>query len=191
MFGGALLALAQRDLKRMLAFSTIDDMGYLLLGVLVGTRLGLTGAMIGALSHALFKVLLFGALGVAEKGSGGPVTLDSRALSSRFPVSGAAFIVGALGIVGVPPFFGFVGRWRLYLTGVEYGGLGLVLAMAAATGLALFYYVRAIHQVWLGQPQEKLTDTTGEPKIAAILLVVLIVAALLLGLFPGFIFGQV
>ena len=99
--------------------------------------------------------------------------------------------MGALGIVGVPPFFGFVDRWRLYLTGVEYGGLGLGLAMAAATGLALFYYVRAIHRIWLGQPQEKIMDTTGEPKVAAILLVVLIVAGILLGLFPGFIFGQV
>ena len=63
--------------------------------------------------------------------------------------------------------------------------------MAAATGLALFYYVRAIHRVWFGQPQEKITDTAGEPKIAVILLVVLIIAGILLGLFPGFIFGQV
>jgi multicomponent Na+:H+ antiporter subunit D len=191
MFGGALLALAQRDLKRMLAFSTIDDMGYLLLGVLVGSRLGLTGAMFGALSHALFKVLLFGSLGIAEKGSGIPVTLDSRGLASRFPVSGAAFIVGALGMIGVPPFFGFVGRWRLYLTGIEYGGPALVLAMAAATGLSIFYYVRAIHRVWLGQPQGNVMVAVSEPGIAAILLVLLIAAALLLGLFPGFIFGQV
>jgi formate hydrogenlyase subunit 3/multisubunit Na+/H+ antiporter MnhD subunit len=190
MFGGALLALAQRDLKRMLAFSTIDDMGYLLLGMLAGSRIGLTGAMIGALCHALFKVLLFGSLGIAEKGTGRPVTLDSRGLASRFPVSGAAFIVGALGMIGVPPFFGFVGRWRLYLTGIEYGGTFLVLAMAAATGLSIFYYVRAIHRVWLGQPQGNATVAASEPGIAAILLVLLIAAALLLGLFPGFIFGQ-
>jgi formate hydrogenlyase subunit 3/multisubunit Na+/H+ antiporter MnhD subunit len=191
MFGGALLALAQRDLKRMLAFSTIDDMGYLLLGVLVGSRLGLTGAIFGAMSHALFKVLLFGSLGIAEKGTGGPVTLDCRGLSARFPVSGAAFIVGALGMIGVPPLFGFVGRWRLYLTGIEYGGPALALAMAAATGLSIFYYVRAIHRVWLGPPQDNAPVVASEPKIAAILLVLLIVAALLLGVFPGFIFGQV
>jgi formate hydrogenlyase subunit 3/multisubunit Na+/H+ antiporter MnhD subunit len=190
MFGGALLALAQRDLKRMLAFSTIDDMGYLLLGVLVGSKLGLTGAMFGALSHALFKVLLFGSLGIAEKGSGRPVTLDCRGLASRFPVSGAAFIVGALGMIGVPPFFGFVGRWRLYLAGIEFGGPTLVLGMAAATGLSIFYYVRAIHRVWLGQPQEHTSASASEPGIAAILLVLLITAALLLGLIPGFIFGQ-
>jgi NADH:ubiquinone oxidoreductase subunit 2 (subunit N) len=91
----------------------------------------------------------------------------------------------------VPPFFGFVDRWRLYLTGIEYGGIGLALAMATATGLALFYYVRAIHQVWLGQPQANAEAAIREPKIAAILLAVLIAASLLMGLFPGFIFGQV
>ncbi|HEX2981032.1 MAG TPA: proton-conducting transporter membrane subunit [Anaerolineaceae bacterium] len=191
MFGGALLALAQRDLKRMLAFSTIDDMGYLLLGVLVGTNLGLTGAMVGALSHALFKVLLFGALGVAEKGSGGPITLDSQGLASRYPISGAAFIVGALGMIGIPPLFGFVGRWRLYLSGIQYGGLPLILAMAVATGLALFYYVRAIHQVWFGEPQTSPVTAISEPKVASIVLGILIAVALLFGLFPGLLFGQV
>jgi len=191
MFGGALMALAQRDLKRMLAFSTIDDMGYLLLGVLIGSSMGFTGAMIGALCHALFKVLLFGSVGIAEKGSGSPVTLDNRGLSSRFPISGAAFIIGALGIIGIPPMFGFVGRWRLYLAGIQYGGIGLGLAMAGASALTILYYVRAIHKVWLGPPQDDALVTKKEPKIAVTVLIFLIAAALFLGLFPGFVFRQV
>lgn len=190
MFGGALLALAQRNLKRMLAYSTIDDMGYLLLGVVVGTQAGLSGALLAALSHAFFKVLLFGAVGVAESQSKRELTLDSRGMGTRYPLSAAVFIAGALGMIGVPPLFGFVGRWRLYLAGIEYGGLGLALIMAAATGLALLYYVRAIHRVWLG-PAEDLDLPCGEPKLAVAVLIVLAVLMLVAGLFPGWLTGLI
>jgi multicomponent Na+:H+ antiporter subunit D len=183
MFGGALLALAQRDLKRMLAFSTVDDMGYLLLGVAAGPGIGLTGALAGALGHSLSKLLLFGAVGMAEARLGQPLTLDSRGQAARCPVAAAAFIVGALGIIGVPPTFGFVGRWRLYLTGAEYGGGALVLAMALATGVALLYYARAIHRVWLGTATE--AALPREPRLATITLSVLMVAVIVLGVFPG------
>lgn len=182
MFVGALLALAQNDLKRMLAFSTIDDMGYLVLGVAIGSPFGVAGAVLGALSHGLLKVLLFGAVGVAEHRLGKPVTLHMRGLAGVCPVAGAAFVVGALGMVGVPPFFGFVGRWRLYLAGTEYGGIVLLLAMALATGLSLLYYARAIHRIWLGVPSE--VPLTTESRLASGSLVVLSSIVLLLGLFP-------
>ncbi len=188
MFGGALLALAQRDLKRMLAFSTTDDMGYLLLGVAAGPGIGLSGALAGALGHALAKLLLFGAVGMAEARLGRPLTLDSRGQAARCPVSGAAFIVGALGIIGVPPTFGFVGRWRLYLAGAEYGGGALVLAMALATSLALLYYARAIHRVWLGTVAD--TALPREPKLATITLSVLMILVVTLGMFPGVVIGH-
>jgi multicomponent Na+:H+ antiporter subunit D len=189
MFGGALLALSQKNLKRMLAFSTIDDMGYLLLGVVAGSQIGLNGAVLAALSHAVCKVLLFGAVGLAESQSGHAITLNDRGLAAKYPLSAVAFIVGALGMIGVPPFFGFVGRWRLYLTGVEYGGVWLVLVMALATALALLYYVRAIHRVWLGQPDEK--PSAGEPRLAAAVLIVLAVLMLAAGLFPGWLTGLI
>jgi hypothetical protein len=112
----------------MLAFSTIDDIGYLLLGLAAGTTGGALGALIGALSHSLCKFLLFGAVGVAEKDLKHHVTLEDRGLSTRHPVAGAAFIAGALGMIGVPPLMGFLGRWRLYFAGVEVGGLHLELA---------------------------------------------------------------
>jgi multicomponent Na+:H+ antiporter subunit D len=183
MFGGALLALAQRDLKRMLAFSSIDDMGYLLFGVAAGSEIGLAGALAGAMGHAIAKFLLFGAVGMAEARLGQPLTLESRGQSAACPVAGAAFILGALGILGVPPTFGFIGRWRLYLAGAETGGAPLILLMALATGLALLYYARAIHRVWLGAGAE--TGLPREPRLAAIALVVLMIALVALGLFPG------
>lgn len=189
MYGGALLALAQHNLKRMLAYSTIDDMGYLLLGVVVGSEVGLSGAVLAALSHAFFKVLLFGAVGLAESQTGRDLTLADRGLAARYPISGAVFIIGALGMIGVPPFFGFVGRWRLYLAGAEFGGLGLTLVMAVATGLALLYYVRAVHRVWLGQPEG--SAPSGEPKLAAAVLTILTILMLAAGLFPGWLTGLI
>jgi multicomponent Na+:H+ antiporter subunit D len=184
MIGGALLALGQRNIKRMLAYSTIDDMGYLMLGVLIGTRAGLGGAILVAVSHAFFKVILFGSVGVAESQSGRELTLDTRGMASRYPISAAVFIAGALGTIGVPPLFGFVGRWRLYLAGGEYGGPWLVLAMGIATCLAFLYYVRAFDRVWLGPADEKVTGA-AEPKLASAVLIILVVLMLTAGLFPG------
>lgn len=183
MFGGALLALAQRDVKRMLAFSTIDDLGYLVLGVLAGSQTGMAGAEFGALSHAIFKVLLFGAVAVAESRIGHSLTLDDRGLAARFPTSGAAFIIGALGMIGVPPTLGFIGRWRLYLSGTQLGGALLALTMAAATALALLYYVRAIHRIWLGKPDGN--AVSGEPAAAKWVLVVVCVLVIAAGVYPG------
>ena len=113
LFGGALLALAQTELKRMLAFSTIDDMGFLLLGLIVGGPAGIAGAWLGSLNHALSKVILFGAVGFAEGQIGRTVTLDTSGLAARLPLAGAAFIIGALVFIGVPPGFGFVAYWRI------------------------------------------------------------------------------
>lgn len=181
MVGGALLALAQRDLKRMLAFSTIDDLGYLLLGVAAGST-GLEGARLGLISHAGMKVLLLGALAVVEYRLAHPVTLADRGLAARFPISAAAFIIGALGMIGVPPTLGFVGRWRLYLAGMEWSPW-LLAVMLFATAAALFYYVRAVHTVWLGSPSdEKLSREPGRAAWALALLAVGVVAA---GIYPG------
>jgi multicomponent Na+:H+ antiporter subunit D len=189
MFGGALLALAQKNVRRMLAFSTIDDMGYLLLGLAAGTVGGVLGAAIGAISHALCKFLLFGSIGVAENDLDHPVTTEDRGLASQHPVSGAAFIAGSLGMIGVPPLLGFLGRWRLYNSGIEAGGIGLVIAMAVATALAILYYVRVIHKVWLGQGYENSTPTQNRflwIKVTFIIVIVLmIVATLYPAILPG------
>jgi multicomponent Na+:H+ antiporter subunit D len=186
MLGGALLALAQTDLKRMLAFSTIDDMGYLLVGLVAAGDSGLSGAWLGVLSHSLCKVILFGAVGVAERGTGKAITLDTKALAHRFPAASAAFIAGALGFLGLPPALGFTGRWRLYTAGA---GLGwpILAVMVASSILALLYYVRAIHRVWLGPAEEGATPSKAKVHgigMASGVLIALVVAMIALGIYP-------
>ena len=113
----------------------------------------MAGAGLGALSHALSKVVLFGAVGVAEARIGKSVTLDTRGLAARLPIAGAAFIAAALSFIGVPPGFGFVGYWRIYVAATQFGGLALIIALLAVAALDLLCYARAIHRTWLGSPQ--------------------------------------
>ena len=183
MFGGALLALAQTELKRMLAFSTINDMGFLLLGLTIGGPAGLAGASLGALNHALSKVILFGAVGYAERQIGRTVTLDTSGLAARLPLAGAAFIVGALVFIGVPPGFGFVGYWRIYTAATQFGGPALITALLVVAALDLLCYARAIHRTWLGPAQIRVT---GDPVyLAPGVLAFLAVIAVLLGCYPS------
>lgn len=176
---GAALMLARRDLKRLLAFSTVADMGLLLLGVTLGGELGLAGATIGAMVHALAKALLFTSLGVVEAGE--PPTLASRGLAARYPLAGAGFLVGALAILGVPPTLGYAAHWRVYGAAAEAGPLLLGICLLAAA-LALLAYARAIAVCWWGPGREA---RGREPLATAVALVGLSVFLLLAGLWPG------
>ena len=86
--------------------------------------------------------------------------------------------------MGVPPFLGWVGRWRLYLAGIDLGGWPLGLAMAAASALAILYYVRAVHRVWLGAPES--AQAGPEPRFVSGALVIVIILLVLAGLYLGF-----
>ncbi len=115
-FLAALLMLTQRSLKRLLVLSTVEDVGFLLLGVASATRLGTTGALVAAATHALAKALLFTCLAALKPPAHSKA---SQLASSRaIPVSAFGFLFGMLAMLGIPPTLGFIGRWRLYETAV-------------------------------------------------------------------------
>jgi formate hydrogenlyase subunit 3/multisubunit Na+/H+ antiporter MnhD subunit len=183
LIGAALLALAQTELKPMLAFSSIDDIGYLLLGLVLGGPNGMTGAWFGILSHGIAKVVLFGSVGAAEWYLGRPVSLNTRGLASRLPVASAAFMLGALGFIGIPPTLGFVGHWRLYLAGAELGGPLLVAVLCAASAMAVLCYARAIHRTWLG-PADIADTGRSLPVTGAVVLLTFALASVFFGFVP-------
>jgi multicomponent Na+:H+ antiporter subunit A len=179
--GGALLMLAQDDLKRLLAFSTIEDMGYLMLGVTLGGDLGLSGAVLGITIHSLGKALLFSSVAFIESDDK-PPTLAMRGLAARYPISGFGFLLGALVMMGVPPTAGYIARWRLYGAALQMG-FPYLLVMLLSTALALLAYSRVVALCWWGAGDGG--NKSHEPTLLRVPIIGLCVLLLLMGLWPG------
>jgi formate hydrogenlyase subunit 3/multisubunit Na+/H+ antiporter MnhD subunit len=152
----AMLMLSQRSLKRLLVLSTIEDAGFLLLGLGSATVLGLNGALIAAASHALAKALLFTCLSAPE--ADGELSAEPVGLAARYPVSAFGFLFGMLAMLGVPPTLGFIGRWRLYSAALQIGPWPLAIFILSSI-FALIAYVLALTRNWWGPPPE-----TGPPR---------------------------
>jgi multicomponent Na+:H+ antiporter subunit D len=177
----SLLMLTERNLKRMLALSTIEDMGFLLLGVASASQLGLHGALIAGTVHALAKALLFIALSAPE--ADGALTVDARGLASRYPFSAAAFLAGMLAMLGVPPTMGFAGRWCLYLTALELNPW-LLAGFILSSMFALIAYVLCLTRCWWGPRVEDVAHHTSESTTFRLAVVGLIALLLAGGLWP-------
>ncbi|HEV2322972.1 MAG TPA: proton-conducting transporter membrane subunit, partial [Terracidiphilus sp.] len=190
----ALLMLSQRSLKRLLVLSTVEDVGFLLLGAASITALGAEGAMLGAATHALAKALLFASLSAPE--AAGDLDADRTSLVSRYPVSAFAFLLGMLAMIGVPPTLGFLDRWRLYETALRIGPAWL-LVFVFSSALALIAYAMALARIWWGPPAPEPTLDAGntppprpaeraaEPLALRAVLAGLVALLLLAGLWPA------
>jgi formate hydrogenlyase subunit 3/multisubunit Na+/H+ antiporter MnhD subunit len=180
----SVLMLAQRDVKRLLAFSTIEDMGFLLLGLQAANLIGLQGALIGAAAHAVAKTLLFVSISAPEAEG----NLNRRGLAQRYPVSAAGFLVGMLAMLGVPPTIGFAGRWRLYLTAADTNHW-LLVGFVLASMLALLSYVMFFARTWWGPVDEDglatLSGAKSEPWALRTVIAVLIAVLIAAGLWPN------
>ena len=182
-FVSALLMLAQRDLKRLLALSTMEDMGFLFFGLAASTSLGLEGAALGAATHAVAKALLFVSLASPE--AGGELNSESHGLAARYPVSAAGFFFGMLAVLGIPPTIGFAGRWRIYETALQLGR-GWLVVLIASSMLALIAYVRALTGVWWGPAPENAPERASAETFTARVCVVVLAAILVVaGLLPS------
>jgi len=179
-FVAALLMLAQKDVKRLLALSTVEDIGFLCFGLVASATVGFEGAVLGAATHALAKALLF--ISISSPEANGDLRSTSRGLASRYPVSAAGFLIGMLAVLGIPPTIGFAGRWRIYEMGAQLGA-GWLAVLIASSMLALIAYVRALTRMWWGvYPAEDSVGLapaveTGTAKTCIVILGALLVLA--------------
>jgi len=182
----ALLMLTQRSLKRLLVLSTVEDVGFLLLGVASASALGMQGAIIAASTHALAKALLFICLAAPE--ADGALAVEPVALAARYPVSAFGFLFGMLAMLGIPPTLGFIGRWRLYSAAFEVGVCPLTIFIVSSI-LALIAYTLALTRNWWGPPPDPLPQAQTleggrEPFLIKAVIVVLVAILLIAGTWP-------
>jgi formate hydrogenlyase subunit 3/multisubunit Na+/H+ antiporter MnhD subunit len=185
-FCAALLMLTQRSLKRLLVLSTIEDAGFLLLGIGSVSVLGMQGAIFAACTHAVAKALLFICLAGPE--ADGALDGEHTGLITRYPVAAFGFLFGMLAMLGIPPTIGFLGRWRLYETAVQIGW-PLAAIFIVSSIFALIAYVLALTRVWWGPPHGPnpppvQPHRTREPFLLQATIVALVVLILAAGVWP-------
>ena len=195
--GGAVLALAQHDVKRMLAFATITASGLLMLGVAGSQRFGPDGAWALAAADALAMALLFTAVAAAERDPAA-LTLACRGVARRHPLAAAAFVAGSLTALGVPFTAGFAGHWRLYATALALGRPALAL-LVVTTVCYVLAYARVVAAVWWGGSDDEVplphdrrpavSVWAGEPPPHTIALVGLLLAVIVAGCVPAVLQG--
>lgn len=178
MIVGALFALVQTDLKRLLAFSTISQLGYIITGLGMGTPAGIAAGLFYCLSHGLFKGTLFLCAGAVQHETG---TRDMRALGGlarSMPVTHAIWLVVAASIIGVPLTNGFVAKWLLYTAMLSSDRAVVVLVAWLVSTFTAFYIIKATVSVFHGELPENLHSRPISDAPAAMLAGMGVLAAL-------------
>jgi formate hydrogenlyase subunit 3/multisubunit Na+/H+ antiporter MnhD subunit len=180
------IAVLQDDAKKLLAWSSIGQCGYIILGIAFGTSLGLAGGIFHFFNHAIFKALLFLAIGAVEFRTGGIRDLNSLGgLAQRMPITFIAALIGACGLIGIPLTNGFVSKWLIYKTLILNGSPFLAFAALIGTWGSLLAIYKLLHNAFMGQISEKHKNIKSAPASMQVPMLVLSVATIVFGILPG------
>lgn len=159
---GALLAMGQWDFKRLLAYSSISQVGYIILGIGLGTPLGIFGGLFHLFNHSVFKSLLFLNSGAVEYAVG---TRDMRlmgGLREKMPVTGGTSLIASMAIAGVPPFNGFFSKLIIIFAAVQAGYIGYAFLATLVSILTLAYFISLQKNAFFGEPSQALREATHD-----------------------------
>jgi NADH-quinone oxidoreductase subunit N len=185
---GNVVAIAQQNLKRMLAYSSIAHVGYMLIGIVAGGSLGNGGVLFYLLVYTFTTAGAFGVILLLERGGEEAVSLgDTAGLAARHPLAALALAVFLLSLVGIPPTAGFAGKFYLFGAAVRSGYIWLAVLGVLNSAVAAYYYLRVIVTMYMREPEGTLTMVA--PSFAgALALLVALWGVIQLGIMPAPIF---
>ena len=181
---GNVVAIAQGNIKRMLAYSTISHVGFILLGILAGTTEGYQAALYYTIAYVIMSVGGFGMVILLSRGGFEAEQLDDfKGLNARSPWFAAVMLMLMFSMAGVPPFIGFWAKLAVIQAVLHIGALWLAIVAVAFSVVGAFYYLRVVKLMYFDEPDERRSLEGG--RTLRLVLSVNGLAVLVLGLFPG------
>ena len=183
---GSAVAMFEKNIKRLLAFSSIAQIGYMMLGASFVTVAGLTAGIVHIFNHALAKGALFLAVALFATVAAGLRLDDLKGIARRMPWTFGAFVIAALSLIGIPGTAGFVSKWYLISAAMELGtaGLPLVAVILVSSLMAVVYVWRIVEAACFGKTTEEPTSTASLPPLLVATLWLAAAANIYFGLVP-------
>jgi NADH-quinone oxidoreductase subunit N len=189
MTAGNIAALAQKDVKRMLAYSSIAHAGYILVGVAAGTSTGVKGVVFYLLAYSFMNIGAFAVVTVLERRTAIGTTLsDYAGLATRKPLLALVMLLFMFSLTGIPPFIGFWGKLYVFRAAVEANLTWLAVIGMVNSAISAFYYLGVVVQMYMRPVSEEADDTTLPLKISGPIMVALAVTGIItivFGLWPA------
>jgi len=185
MLVGAIIAITQTDIKRMLAYSSIAQAGFILIGVVAASPAGLASSLFYLIAYAFTTIGAFAVISMVRNASGEATNLSAWAgLGKKSPVVAAVFSLFMLSLAGIPLTSGFVGKFGVFAAGIEAGDTWLVIVGVIASIIAAFFYVRVIVLMYFSSPTDDTASVVVPSAFTTIALTASAVMTIALGIFP-------
>jgi len=157
----SVIALTKTNLKARLAYSTVSQLSYIILGAALVTPMGVAGGIIHITNHAFAKITLFFCAGAIMVASGKKDIRDMGGLAKRMPLTMAAFALASLSMIGVPPVSGFVSKWYLAIGAMDIHNWIILTVLLVSSLLNAGYFIPVVIQAYYGKPPEEEKDQTS------------------------------
>jgi len=191
-----MIAMVQHNLKRLLSYHAVSQVGYMILGIATMTPIGIAGGIFHMLNNAIYKCCLFLCGGAVEEVTGTAELDQLGGLGKKMPITFAACLIAALSISGIPPLNGFVSKWMVYQGVIqmgneaEIGGAALwplwLTAAIFGSALTLASFVKIIHSIFLSRQPDDLKETKEVPSLMWLPMVILAALCILFGVYYTF-----
>jgi len=188
---GTLWAIKQDDAKKLLAYSSVAQLGYIIVGIGIGTPLAMMAGLFLAVMHALFKGTLFMAVGAIERQTGTSNFTEVTGLIRKMPWTFIASLISIIALAGIPPVGGFVGKWMLYESLITSDHYLLVIVIFFSSTAAFLYCYKFLFGFFLGQEEKEWAHVKEAPALMVVPMLILSFLSFLLGTYPGIILNPI